>query len=97
MNNKMILESIDEVLNRLDSISDEALQAKYENHKCGPVGRVFLESEEFIAFMMNQTLEEHLAPVNDSSYSQLIEINKNLIKPFKRVSVTNDDVYMLAV
>jgi len=101
MNNKIILEAIDDVLNRLDSMSDEELQAKYENHKCGPVGRVFLEYEDFFAFMMNQSVEEHTAPVNDLSIEsyirQTIETHGKLIGQFKRVPVINDDVYMLAV
>ncbi|KHD05516.1 hypothetical protein PN36_12305 [Candidatus Thiomargarita nelsonii] len=99
MNNKIILETIDDVLNRLDSMSDEELQAKYENHKSGPIGRVFLESEDFFAFLMNQSVEEHIAPVNDLSIEyyirQTIETHGKLIEQFKQV--INDDVYILAV
>lgn len=100
MNNKIILESIDDVLNRLDSMSDEELQAKYESHKSGPVGRVFLESDDFFAFLINQYVEEYTAPVNNFSIeyhlSQAIDNNKMLYN-FKTVSVINDDVYMLAI
>jgi hypothetical protein len=101
MNNHNILESLDEVLNRLDSISDEELQAKYENHHCGPVGRVFLESEEFFSFLMNQSVEEHTAPVNDLSIEsylrKTIETHGKLIEQFKKLSITNDEVHKLAV
>jgi len=101
MNNKIILESIDDVLNRLDSMSDEELQAKYENHKCGPVGRVFLESEEFLAFMVKQSVEEHTAPVNDfaieSYIRKPIETHGKIIGKLKIFPVINDDIYMLAV
>ncbi len=101
MNNKIILESIDNVLNRLDSMSDEELQAKYENHKCGTIGRVFLESEEFFAFLMDQSVEEHTAPVNklsiESYLRKTIDTHGQFIEQFKRVPVIKDDVYMLAV
>jgi hypothetical protein len=98
MNNKI---TIDEVLNKLDSISDEELQAKYENHQCGPVGRVFLEYEDFFAFITKCQTEEHTAPVNDLSIEsylrKTIETHSKIIEHFKKVPVINDDVYMLAV
>jgi len=101
MNSKIILESIDDVLNRLDSMSDEELQAKYESNKHGSVGRVFLEAKEFFVFLMNRSVEEHIAPVNDLSIdfdlSQEIETNSKSIANCKIFPITNDDVYMLAV
>lgn len=101
MNSKIILESIDDVLNQLDSMSDEELQAKYENHKSGPVGRAFLEAKEFFAFLMNQNIEQHIAPVNDLSIDvdihQTIETNTKSIVNWKKPPVTNDDIYIQAV
>lgn len=101
MNNKIILDSIDDVLDRLDLMSDEELQAKYESHKNGAIGRVFLESKEFFAFLMNQSVEEYIAPVNDLSIEsylgKTIDIHGKFIEQFKKVPVIKDDVYMLAV
>ena len=41
----MLLDAIDEVLSRLDLMSDEELQTKYDNHKGGAVGRVLGQCE----------------------------------------------------
>ncbi|WP_069472433.1 hypothetical protein [Candidatus Marithrix sp. Canyon 246] len=94
MNSKIILESI-------DSMSDEELQAKYESHKHGSVGRVFIEAKEFLPFFMNQSVEEHIAQVNDLSIyfdlNQPIKTNTKSIGKWKIFPVTNDNVYMLAV
>ena len=45
MANQMLLDAIDEVLSRLDLMSDEELQTKYDNHKGGAVGRVLGQCE----------------------------------------------------
>ena len=99
MNNKILLDAIDEVLSRLDLMSDEELQTKYENHKCGLVGRVFLDAEEFLAFFMNESVEEYTMPVNNSlpeSYlRKTIETHHELIGQIKEISVVND-VHQLA-
>ncbi len=61
MANQMLLDAIDEVLSRLDLMSDEELQTKYDNHKGGAVGRVFLDAEAFLTFLENESVEDYTA------------------------------------
>jgi len=63
---------MDDVLRRLDFMSDEELQAKYENMNYGPVDRVFIEAEEFFAFLWNEKIEEYTMPLNNSSIDSYI-------------------------
>jgi hypothetical protein len=96
MNNKIILDAIDEMLNELDLMSDEELQAEYENLNYGAVGRVFIEANDFFAFLLNESIEEHTMLVNNSSIDSYIrntiEIHSGLTG--KRTLV-NDDVHIL--
>jgi hypothetical protein len=96
MNNKIILDAIDDMLNELDLMSDEELQAEYENLNYGAVGRVFIEAEEFFAFLLNESIEEYTMPVNNSSFGSYIgnpiETQGGLIG--KEILV-NDDVHKL--
>jgi hypothetical protein len=100
MNNNIILDAIDEVLSRVDSMSDEELQTKYENHQYGPVGRVFLDAETFLIFLVNESIEEYTMPINNSSIEsylcKTIETHHELIDQIKSMSVVNKDVHQLA-
>ena len=84
----------------MDSISDEELQTKYKNHQYGPVGRVFLDAEEFLAFLVNDSVEEYTMPINNSSIEsylcKTIETHRELIGKVKEMSVVNKDVHQLA-
>jgi len=100
MANQMLLDAIDEVLSRLDVMSDEQLQKKYDNHKGGPVGRVFLDAEAFLAFLENERVEEYTLPVKVSSIESYIgksiETHRELIGQIKEIAVFNDEVHQLA-
>jgi hypothetical protein len=100
MNNNILLDAIDDVLSELDAISDEDLQTELENHKYGAVGRVFLDAEEFFAFLMNESVKEYTIPVNDSSIDsylrKTIETHCELIGKIKDISVVDNDVHKLA-
>ncbi len=95
MANQMLLDAIDEVLSRLDLMSDEELQTKYDNHKGGAVGRVFLDAEAFLAFLENESVEEYTLPVTDSSIESYIGKTIEFCQ-IKDISVFNDDVHQLA-
>ncbi len=93
MNNKILLDAMDDVLRRLDLMSDEELQAEYENHKYGTVGRVFIEAEEFFAFLLNESIEEYTmnSPSIDSYIRNPFETRGGLIGK----TLVNDDVHKL--
>lgn len=100
MNNNILLDAIDDVLSRLDLMSDEELQTEFENHKSGAVGRVFLDAEEFLAFLMNEGVEKYIASVNDlliePDLYKTIETHRDLTCKMTEISFENEDVYMLA-
>ncbi|RKZ52010.1 MAG: hypothetical protein DRR16_09165 [Candidatus Parabeggiatoa sp. nov. 3] len=50
MANQMLLDAIDEVLSRLDLMSDEELQTKYDNHKGGLLEEYSLMLKHFSPF-----------------------------------------------
>jgi len=96
MNNQIILDAIDDMLNELDLMSDEELQAEYENLNYGQIGRVFIEAEEFFAFLLNESIEEYTILVNNSSIGSYIgnpiETHGGLIG---KETLVNDDVHKL--
>ncbi len=96
MNNKTLLDAMDDVLRRLDLMSDEELQTEYENHKYGPVGRIFREAENFFAFLLNEGVEEHTIPtksVSNVSYIHgIIETHAGLVG---QETLVNDEMPIL--
>ncbi|RKZ53693.1 MAG: hypothetical protein DRR16_05215 [Candidatus Parabeggiatoa sp. nov. 3] len=93
MNNQIILDAIDDMLNELDLMSDEKLQAEYENLNYGSVGRVFIEAEDFFAFLLNESIEEYTMnnPSIDSYIYNPFETHGGLIGK----TLVNDDVHKL--
>ncbi len=67
MNNKTILNAIDDMLSELDLMTDEELHAEYDNLNYGPLGRVFIEAEDFFAFSVNESNKEHIMPMDNFS------------------------------
>lgn len=57
MANQMLLDAIDEVLSRLDLMSDEELQTKYDNHKGGLLEEYFLMLKHFSPFWKMKVLK----------------------------------------